>query len=204
MVGYIFVVSFIEVGRVLNVAPQGLEEGSEDGGVSVSVITSADGSHHAGNLDIINAVSCGLDNRSLLDFTTANEGHLVEVRGKRGETGVVAKGPNVGQNQMAKRVIVEVNRGNRDSKRGSDVSEDEHDWLEYGARDVVRESCRLVMFLIFTYLCASDSFLNLLRDLKDGHIVRVPECDGNQIFATFDIDENSDSKLLAMLKRTEG
>ena len=60
------------------------------------------------------------------------------------------------------------------------------------------------MSLILSFLRLSNSLRTFLGDLEDSHVMSVPQGHGDQIFATFDIDENSDSNFLAMLKGTEG
>lgn len=60
------------------------------------------------------------------------------------------------------------------------------------------------MSFILSFLRLLNSIRTLLGDLEDSHGVSVPDGHWDQIFAAFDIDENSDSNLLAMLKGTEG
>ena len=93
VVGCILVlgVSMVVVLRVFNVPTEGLEEWDHDCSVSIAMISSCHGSHHAANLDFIHTVCVGLNDSALLNFACANEGDLMKHRAERGNGSGVAQ-----------------------------------------------------------------------------------------------------------------
>ena len=59
------------------------------------------------------------------------------------------------------------------------------------------------MILIFALLGALDLALHVLSNLNNRHLVAVPDSDGNKIFASFNVTQDSGSKLLAVRKGSE-
>jgi len=80
VVGDILELRVVEVGGVSDVAFESREERNEDGGITVAMVASADAGHHLGYLNFIVLA----DDNALLNCASAQKGHLMDDRAKRG------------------------------------------------------------------------------------------------------------------------
>ena len=78
------VLRLIEVLRVLHEAAEALEEGHEDGSVSVAMVSSRNHSHHVGHFNLVLTILAH-DDGALLSGADAKVGKGVHRRAQRGK-----------------------------------------------------------------------------------------------------------------------